>query len=407
MLNVIFLSPGFPAEMPYFARGLKHVGASVLGVGDQPAAALEPMARESLDAYLQVGDLWNEQATVDAVRERVRGQKIDRVECLWEPGMVLAARIREALGVRGLGVEQTIPFRDKVRMKEVLQQAGVRIPRFGRARTAAEARSVAQHTGFPLIIKPIAGAGSADTYTCRDADELEAAIARTSHVPEVTIEEFVEGEEFTFDTVCSEGEILFENVAWYRPKPLVARLNDWISPQCICLRDLDAPHVARGRELGRDVLRALGFQSGFSHMEWFFTPSGEAVFGEIGARAPGARLVHMMNYSCDIDIFTGWAEAICHGRISQERSKKYNAAMIFKRATGPGRILTRREGLESLLARYGEHVCNLELVNVGEPRRDPKQVLVGDGWIALRHPDLDSTTRMADAFGAELRFYAD
>ncbi len=407
MINVVMISPGFPAEMPHFARGLKTVGASVLGVGDQPLAALDPMARSSLDAYLQTPNLWDEIAVVNAVADRVRGQKIHHVECLWEPGMVLAARIREALGVEGLNVEQTIPFRDKVRMKEVLEQAGVRIPRYGRARSAEEARSVARHTGFPLIIKPIAGAGSADTYTCRNETELENAIALTHHVPEVTIEEYVEGEEFTFDTVCSRGEILFENVGWYRPKPLDARLNDWISPQCICLRDLDAPHVRKGRELGRAVLRALGFQSGFSHMEWFYTPQGEAVFGEIGARAPGARLVHMMNYSCDIDLFVGWAEAICHGRISQDTSKKHNAAMVFKRASGGGRIVTRIEGLEALMARYGRDVVNLELVKLGEARRDYRKVLVGDGWIACRNPDLAYTAQMADDFGSKLNIFAD
>ena len=407
MINVVMISPGFPAEMPHFARGLKAVGASVLGVGDQPLAALDPMAREALDAYLQTPDLWDELGVVNAVRERVRGQKIHHVECLWEPGMVLAARLREALGVPGLNVEQTIPFRDKVRMKEVLEQHGVRIPRYGRARNVEEARAVAAHTGFPLIIKPIAGAGSADTYTCRTDEEFERALALTRHVPEVTIEEYVEGQEFTFDTICSRGEILFENVGWYRPKPLDARLNDWISPQCICLRDLDAPHVKQGRELGRAVLRALGMQSGFAHMEWFYTPGGEAVFGEIGARAPGARLVHMMNYSCDADTFVGWAEAVCHGRISQDLSKKYNSAMIFKRASGPGRIVTRIEGLESLMRRYGPHVVNLELVRVGGPRRDYRQVLVGDGWIACRHPDLKVTTQMADDFGSQLAIFAD
>jgi hypothetical protein len=407
MINVVMISPGFPAEMPHFARGLKSVGASVLGVGDQPLAALEPMARASLDAYLQTPNLWDEIAVVNAVKERLRGQKIDHVECLWEPGMVLAARLREALGVPGLGVEQTLPFRDKVRMKEVLEQAGVRIPRYGRARNVAEARAVAAHTGFPLIIKPIAGAGSADTYTCRNHAELDNAIALTKHVPEVTIEEYVEGEEYTFDTVCSQGEILFENVGWYRPKPLDARLNEWISPQCICLKDLETPHVKQGREMGRKVLQALGFQSGFSHMEWFYTPGGEAVFGEIGARAPGARLVHMMNYSCDIDLFEGWAEAVCHGRISQDTSKKYNSAMVFKRASGPGQIVTRIEGLDALLRRYEPFIVNLELVKLGEPRRDFRKVLVGDGWIACRHPDLAFAAQMADDFGAKLGIFAD
>lgn len=406
-MNVVMISPGFPAEMPHFARGLREVGASTLGVGDTPLGALDPMARESIDAYVQVRNLWDEEATTAAVVERVGSQKIDRVECLWEPGMVLAARIRERLGVDGLSVEDTIPFRDKVAMKEKLDRAGVRVPKFARATSSQEVRAAVERIGFPVILKPIAGAGSADTYTVRNAGELDSALAATRHVPEINVDEYIEGEEYTFDTVCSDGEILFENVAWYRPKPLVARLNEWISPQGICLRDIDAPEIRVGRELGYQVLRALGFRTGFAHMEWFRTPKGEAVFGEIGARAPGARLVHMMNYSCDIDLFRGWAEAVCHGRISQDTRKKYNAAMIFKRASGAGQKITRIEGLESLLQRYGESVCNLEMVRVGEERRDYRKVLVGDGWIAVRHPDLAKTIEMADAFSSQLRVIAD
>lgn len=406
-MNVVFISPGFPAEMPHFSRGLREVGASVLGVGDQPLGGMDPMARESLDAYLQVQNLWDEEATTRAVVERVRGQRIEHVECLWEPGMVLAARIREALGVPGLTVAQTIPFRDKVAMKEVLHAAGVRVPKFARAKSSDDVRAAAVSIGYPLILKPIAGAGSADTYTVRNDAELETALAATRHVPEINVDEYIEGEEYTFDTICSGGEILFENVAWYRPKPLVARLNEWISPQGVCLRDIDAPEIRVGRELGRAVLNALGFRTGFAHMEWFRTPKGEAVFGEIGARAPGARLVHMMNYACDVDLFHAWAEAVCHGRISADLTKRYNAAMIFKRASGAGSIVTRIDGLESLMARFGRHVCNLELVRVGEPRRDYRTVLVGDGWIALRHTELAATLDMADRFSSELAIHAD
>ena len=38
--------------------------------------------------------------------------------------MILAARIREAFGLPGMTVEQTVPFRDKERMKQVLDAAG-------------------------------------------------------------------------------------------------------------------------------------------------------------------------------------------------------------------------------------------------------------------------------------------
>ena len=94
-------------------------------------------------------------------------------------------------------------------------------------------------------------------------------------------------EDAAFDTVCSNGHVLYQNVAWYRPKPLVLAKNPWISMQNIVLRDVSVPLAKPGVELGMQVHEALGFQTGFTHMEWFHTPSGEAVFGEIGARAAG------------------------------------------------------------------------------------------------------------------------
>ena len=404
-MNVVLIAPGFPAEMPLFTRGLAEVGATVFGVGDGPAAGLPKDAREHLTDYLSVRSLFEEKETVKAVHDWMRGKQVDRIECQWEPGVVLAARMREALGVPGMDVEQATAFRDKETMKQVLDSAGVRTPHHARASTTEEVRDAAERIGFPLIIKPIAGAGSADTYPIHDELDLDEAIELTRHVPEVSVEEFIEGEELTFDTVCTDGEILFHNVAWYRPKPLVARLNPWINSQAIVLRDTDVPDVMKGRELGQKVLQALRFQTGFTHMEWFLTPDGEAVFGEIGARPPGARLVHAMNYSCDIDLFRGWAEAICHGRLSQETTKKYNSAVIFKRAQGEG-IVRRYEGLDSILTEYGEHIPVIDLTPIGSPRRDWKSSVVGDGWLIARHPNLEVTTEIADRLATDFRIVA-
>jgi formate-dependent phosphoribosylglycinamide formyltransferase (GAR transformylase) len=404
-MNVIFISPGFPAEMPQFTQGLAQVGARVLGVGDGPLAGLPDDARHALSDYLQVRQLWDEDATIEEIHRWVRGRSIDRIECLWEPGVVLAARLRETLGIPGMGVQQALAFRDKELMKEKLDEAGVRTPRHARARTTEEVREAAERIGYPLIIKPIAGAGSADTYPVHDDQDLEQSLELTRHVPEVSVEEYVEGEEFTYDTVSADGDILFQNVAWYRPKPLVARLNPWVSSQAIALRDTSVPQIAVGVELGKKVLGALGFGSGFTHMEWFRKEDGEAVFGEIGARAPGARLVHAMNYSAEIDLFAGWAEAVCYGRLSQATEKRYNAALVFKRAEGEGRV-QRYQGLDAILAKYGEHITAIELTPIGQPRKDWRKSTVGDGWIVARHPNLEATVEIANKLTTDLRILA-
>ena len=110
--------------------------------------------------------------------------------------------------------------------------------------------------------------------------------------------------------------MLFENICQYHPRPLLTKMHEWISPITLALRDLDAPGLQGGRELGAAVLRVLGFRDGFTHMEWYRKADGEVVFGEIGARPPGARTVDVMNYATDADLFSAWAQAIVHGEIS-------------------------------------------------------------------------------------------
>ena len=133
------------------------------------------------------------------------------------------------------------------------------------------------------------------------------------------------------------------------------------------------------------VIDALGYRDGFTHMEWFRTSKGEAVFGEIGARPPGARSVETMNYACDIDVFSGWAEAVVHGRLSQPVERRYNTAIIFKRAQGRGRIRAIT-GLERFLTECYRHVVSVELLPPGTPRRNWKSTLLSDGWVIVRHP---------------------
>ena len=402
-VNVVMLSPGFPLEMAYFTRALAQVGATVIGVGDQPVHALPPEARDALAHYEHIS-LADEGAVLAALGGLARHVRLDQVECLWEPYMLLAARIRESFGLPGMTVEETVPYRDKERMKQVLDAAGIRTPRHASTDTVAGVYAAAERIGYPLIIKPIAGAGSADTYRVDSLPELDQVLAMVRHVPVLSVEEFIEAEEFTYDTVCGSGKVLFENISWYRPRPLQARSHEWISPMTVALRDIDAPDLRAGRAMGRDVLRALGFTAGFTHMEWYRKDDGEAVFGEIGARPPGARTVDVMNYATDADLFRMWAEAVVHGG-SAPLEHRFNAASIFKRAEGSGHI-RRVEGLDRLVADYRDQICVLDLLPIGAHRRDWRATLISDGMIIVRHPDLDALVTLADRFGSELRIYA-
>jgi biotin carboxylase len=392
--------------MRQYVRGLAEVGARVYGIGDTPVGSLPDDTRRYLSDYLAVPRLLDEDDVLERAGRWLAGRHLDRVLCNWEVMVCLAARMRDRWGVPGMSVDVAHGFRDKEVMKERVRAAGLRVPRARRASTATQVREAAEAIGYPLVVKPIAGAGSADTYRLESSIDLEQALTALGHVPEVTVEEYVAGEEFTYDTLCIEGRPVFENVAQYLPKPLEARSVEWISPSIITVRDLGQPKLAGGMALGRGVLDALDMHDGLTHMEWFLTPDGEAVFGEIGARPGGAHLVDQMNYTCDTDLFVEWARAVCWHAFEGSTDRQYNVGITFKRALGRGRI-TRIDGLDEFRRRFGAHLVEERLLPVGTPRRNWKHTLVSDGYLMVRHPDWDTARAMSLAAGTDVRMYAE
>ena len=168
----------------------------------------------------------------------------------------------------------------------------------------------------------------------------------------------------------------------------------------MCIRD-----SREGIRLGRDVLKALGMGTGFTHMEWYRKADGEVVFGEIGCRPGGAHLVDQMNFTSDIDLFREWARSVCWKSFEADTTRRYNAAIIFKRARGQGRI-TRRDGLERFMARYGNQVVWENLLPVGSPRRNWKQTLLSDGFVLLRHPEWRTTMALANEVAEHITLHA-
>ena len=404
-MRVVLLSPSYPAEMINFARGLAEVGATVFGVGDTPREQLPHSVKPYLYDYLAVPRILDEMDVMDRVSGWLRGREMDRVLTNWEPLVMLAARLRERWGLPGMSVETVRAFRDKQLMKERVAAAGLRVPKSRRVHTAAQVREAAEEIGYPLILKPIAGAGCADTYKVASANELEHILPMLGGLSQASCEEYIEGEELTYDTLCIDGKPVMENVSQYIPKPLEARTVEWISPIAISIRDLSQPKLAGGIALGRATLQALGMGDGFTHMEWYLTPKGEAVFGEIACRPGGAGLVDQMNYTCDADLFREWARVSCWRHFEADATRKYNVGIVFKRAQGWGNI-TRIDGLGEWLRACGPWVVEEKLLRPGTSRRDWKQTQTSDGHVIVRHPQWEEALRMCQAAATDIRMYA-
>ena len=99
-MNVLFLGPTYPPEMHQYTRGLYEVGAKVYGVADTPKAGLTPELKKHIHDYLQVPRIMDDEDVMKRVLAWVKGKKIHAVWTNWEPLIMCAAKLREALDQR-------------------------------------------------------------------------------------------------------------------------------------------------------------------------------------------------------------------------------------------------------------------------------------------------------------------
>ena len=85
--------------------------------------------------------------------------------------------------------------------------------------------------------------------------------------------------------------------------------------------------------------------------------------------------------------------------------RRYNVAIIFKRAQGRGRI-TQVTGLREFMARHSGHVVVDALLRPGASRRDWKATLLSDGYLILRHPTWAGAVALSDEAARTITLYA-
>jgi carbamoylphosphate synthase large subunit len=405
-VNVIFLEPSFPDNQKQFVRALHEAGASVIGIGERPKDWLDDDVRGWLTHYEQIPSVVDEGRLIEAVRW-VQGRLwVDRLEATVEAHVMAAARAREATDIPGTSVRTTYLCRDKPAMKDALRAAGIPCARSAAARSGNDVRQFASEVGFPIIVKPAAGAGAAGTERVNSPDELEAAIerSRVDHGAEVAVEEFVDGHEGFYDTICIDGRVVMDFATHYYPNVLEAMRTRWISPQFVTTNRIDTPGYRELREFGQRVIHALGIGTSATHMEWFSGPKG-LYFSEIGCRPPGVRAWDLYAAANDIDIYREWANAIVHGSVSRPPSRRFSAGMIALRPTQDGTI-RGYEGLDEMQRRLGEWVIDTHLPPPGTPTQGVEAGYMANAWVRMRHPDYDTLRGMLDDVGRSVRVHA-
>ena len=149
---------------------------------------------------------------------------------MFEHLQVPLAQVREQFGIPGMDAATARNFRDKAQMKSVLRAAGVPCARYRLADSAAAAAGFADEVGYPLVVKPPAGAGAKSTFRLDDAGDLKVWLDAAPPTPgsPALLEEFLTGDEGSYDSVMTDGQVVWDSVSRYLPTPLEVLRNPWI-----------------------------------------------------------------------------------------------------------------------------------------------------------------------------------
>ena len=406
-MNIVFVEPAFPNNQRQFVRGLAEVGATVIGIGERPADWLDDELRGWMQHYHQVASVTDVPALNAAVAWVQDKVWVDRLESTIEAHTMAVAEVREARHIPGTSVRTAWLCRDKPSMKQALREAGVPTAASTAADSADAVYAFADRVGYPLILKPRAGAGAADTMRVDSRSELTSALASYGDkgVASIAVEEFVEGHEGFYDTLSINGVPAHDFVSHYYPNVLDAMRSRWISPQFIATNRVDtvADYVEL-REMGQRVAHVLGIGTSATHMEWFFGPKGLR-FSEIGCRPPGVGAWDLYSAGNEMDLYREWAAAVVHGQPSQRATRAYSAGIVALRPDRDG-VIRGYSGLDEIQSRFGQWVIDTHLPPEGTGTQPVEAGYMANAYVRLRHPDYDVLSGMLDEVGRTVKVHA-
>lgn len=405
-MHVIFVEPAFPRNQREFPRALKAVGAKVTAIGESSPHSLDAELKGWLDGYEQVPSVTNTQALHDAVKRIQSRGWVDRLEAVVEAHIEPVAHVREACSIPGTSTRTAFLCRDKPAMKDALRAAGVPCAQSTGTTSADEVRGFVGTVGYPVILKPRNAAGAAGTFRAANDAELEHAIVESGAArgAPVAVEEFIEGHEGFYDTLCIEGRVVHDFACHYFPNVLEAMRTRWISPQILVTNRIDDPSYGEVKKMGARVIRELGIGTSATHMEWFFGPKG-LKFSEIGCRPPGVRVWDLYGVANDLDLYLEWAKAIVHGRTDARPSRRFAAGMIALRPTCDG-VITGYEGVERVQAAFGKSILDSHFPPPGSRTQGVSGGYMANAWMRLRHPDYDELRKIMNTIGETVRVLA-
>ncbi len=340
------------------------------------------------------------QGTVRVARETNRSYPIKGCLTVGTDASVTVAAVCEALGLPGIRTDAAERATDKIKMRRAFASAGVPSPRFCGVWTMSEAEEALKDIGLPAVIKPCDNMGARGVKKISKDWELETAFREAKAASTsggVILEEYMEGDELSIDTLIYRGNPIFSAVAdrIIRHPPYFVEIGH-VLPSA---KPREVQQAAVDLTIQGCV--ALGISMGAAKSDIKLTPKGPMI-GELAARLSGG---FMSGYTCPaatgVEIIRSAIE-LALGRVPTPilptaQNVSVERAILPK----PGCVLSV-SGVESARRTPGVIALFVD-VKEGDIISPPKSNMDKAGHVIVVSPDRESAQKLADEVVARVR----
>ena len=303
MARVLLLIPSRTYRTHDFMEAASRLGVEVV-VGSEHRSALAALM-EGRQLRLGFHDL---ERSTQRIVAFARDHPLNAVVAVDDTGTLLAASAAKALGLAHNPVDAVEAARDKARMRQRFQAAGLLTPGFRTVEAREDAAAVATTVRFPCVVKPLDLSGSQGVVKADALDTLPDVLARVRAIvaacqPDgvrsaVLVEDFIAGEEVAVEALLRGGELDLLAI-FDKPDPLNGPFFEetiYVTPSRLT--------TERQAEIGDTTARAaraLGLTDGPIHAELRINEGGIWML-ELAARSIGGLCSRTLRFGSGISL---------------------------------------------------------------------------------------------------------
>lgn len=298
----------FAAKLGYqtrsFDEAARKLGVELVFVTDRCHQLDDPWGDRAVPVHFEAPDA----AAYDVI-QAIRGQNIDGILALGDRPAVAAAYVARGIGRFYNHPAAVEACRNKLRMREVFRDAGLRVPWFRAIPASPEPEPSLLGISYPCVLKPLSLSASQGVVRANSRGELLAAAARIrnllgsaeiratreDNLSEILVEGYIPGREVAVEGLLTEGMLRILAI-FDKPDPLEGPYFEetiYVTPSR-CSRSQQR-EIEQSTE---DAVRALGLSHGPIHAE--FRINDEGVWPlEVAPRPIGGLCARSLRFAPD------------------------------------------------------------------------------------------------------------